>query len=127
MGVAYLDTHVALYLHDGLTEELSSRAIREIEANDLLVSPMVFLEFDYMFRRKRIANDARSILAILTAAFGVSLCPLRFENVVLEAVGIDWTNDPFDRIIVAQAIAGKNAKLITRDRLIRQHYLNAVW
>lgn len=127
MSIAYLDTHVALYLHDGLTEELGSRATREIEANDLLVSPMVFLEFDYMFQRKRIANDARSVLATLTAAFGVSLCPLPFESVVLEALGIDWTNDPFDRIIVAQAIAGQNAKLITRDRLIRQHYLNAVW
>jgi PIN domain nuclease of toxin-antitoxin system len=110
-----------------LTEELSPRATREIEANDLLVSPMVFLEFDYMFQRKRIANDARSVLAILTAAFGVSLCPLPFENVVLEALDVEWTNDPFDRLIVAQAIAGQNAKLITRDRVIRQHYLNAIW
>ena len=127
MGVAYLDTHVALYLHDGLTDELSQRATREIEANDLLVSPMVFLEFDYMFRRNRIANDARSVLAILTAAFGVSLCPLPFASVVLEAIDVDWTNDPFDRLIVAQAIAAQNAKLITRDRVIRQHYLNAIW
>jgi PIN domain nuclease of toxin-antitoxin system len=47
--------------------------------------------------------------------------------VALEAIDVDWTTDPFDRLIVAQAIANSNAKLITRDRLIRKNYPQAVW
>jgi len=35
--------------------------------------------------------------------------------------------DPFDRLIVAQAMANHGAYLITRDRLIRHHYRGAVW
>ncbi len=126
-GIAYLDTHVAVFLHDGLVEELSAEARKQIEANDLLISPMVFFEFDYLFQRKRIGVDAASIMAVLSASFGVTLCRLPFAAVVLESFALTWTNDPFDRLIVAQAIANQGAMLITRDRLIRQNYLRAIW
>ena len=52
---AYLDTHVAVWLHAGLIEKLSLEAKRQIEANDLLLSPMVLLEFLYLYERERIA------------------------------------------------------------------------
>ena len=41
-------------------------------------------------------------------------------------LGITWTRDPFDRIIVAQAKI-RNSALVTRDREIRLHYSKAVW
>ena len=127
MSVAYLDTHIAVYLHDGLLEELSSEAKKQIEANDLLISPMVWLEFDYLFQRKRIAVDAQTLFSVLCASFGVALCQLPFPLVVLESLKHTWTTDPFDRLIVAQAGANNAAMLITRDRLIRQNYARAVW
>jgi len=127
VSFAYLDTHVAVYLHAGLLEELSMEAKRQVEANDLLISPMVFLEFDYLFQRKKIAFDAKSLFAGLNATFGVTLCTLPFAAVAHEAIGITWTTDPFDRLIVAQASAKHEAILVTRDRLIRQNYGNARW
>jgi PIN domain nuclease of toxin-antitoxin system len=42
------------------------------------------------------------------------------------ALPIHWTRDPFDRLIAAHAIAS-NARLDTKDRLIRQHCPNALW
>ena len=127
MSVAYLDTHIAVFLYDGLIEELSNEAKRFIESNDLLISPMVVLEFDYLFRRKKISIGAKTLYATLSATFGIGLCALPFARVADEAVDVDWTTDPFDRLIVAQASANHGARLITRDRMIRKHYHNAVW
>ena len=53
MSAAYLDTHVPVFLHDGLIEELSIEAKRLGEANGLLISPTVVLELEYLFQRKR--------------------------------------------------------------------------
>jgi PIN domain nuclease of toxin-antitoxin system len=127
VSIAYLDTHVAVFLHDGLVEKLSSEAKRQIEGNDLLISPMVFLEFDYLFQRKRINTGAEEIYRNLNADFGVSLCSVPFARIVWEALKNGWTQDPFDRLIVAQAAANRRATLITRDELIRENYNQAVW
>ena len=35
MSIAYLDTHVAVFLHDGLIEEFSMEARHQLEANDV--------------------------------------------------------------------------------------------
>lgn len=127
MSTAYLDTHAAVFLHAGLLKELSKEAKRQVEANDLLISPMVFLEFDYLFRRKKIAFDAKEMFADLNETFGVALCSCPFATVAREALSITWTTDPFDRLIVAQASANHQAHLITRDRLIRKNYPGARW
>jgi PIN domain nuclease of toxin-antitoxin system len=127
LSTAYLDTHVAVFLHDGLIEEFSSEAKRQLEGNDLLISPMVLLEFSYLFRRKRIGVEAKAIFTALNTSFGVALCPFPFAAVAHEALEMDWTQDPFDRLIVAQAQVNHQAKLITRDRLIRQNYGNSIW
>lgn len=124
---AYLDTHVAVWLHDGLVDRLSAAARREIEAHDLLISPMVLLEFEYLRERRRIKADPRELFAYLNAAFGIGLCTVPFSAVALEALSVGWTADPFDRIIVAQAKANRDAPLISADAQIRRHYERAVW
>jgi PIN domain nuclease of toxin-antitoxin system len=127
VSVAYLDTHVAVFLHDGLTEDLSIEAKRLLEANDLLISPMVFLEFDYLYKRKKVGVGARALFTTLNAAFGVAICRFPFAAIAQEAIDIGWTMDPFDRLIVAHAIANQGSVLITKDRLIRRNYQNARW
>lgn len=124
---AYLDTHVAVWLHDGLVERLSAAARQEIESHDLLISPMVFLEFQYLHERKRIRVEPAALFAYLNAVFGIGLCAFPFPAVAQQAVSLGWTADPFDRIIVAQAIANREALLITADTQIRRHYKHAVW
>ena len=108
-------------------EEFNKEAKRQIEANDLLISPMVYLEFDYLFRRGKIRVQAKKLLSILSLDFVVQQCQFPFARVAKEATEIQWTNDPFDRIIVAQAIANQESMLITRDKLITKHYRKATW
>jgi PIN domain nuclease of toxin-antitoxin system len=127
VSIAYLDTHVAVFLHDGLIEEFSSAAKRQIENNALLISPMVVLELENLHLRKKISVDARTLTATLSESFGVAVCAFPFAGVVYESLSLEWASDLFDRLIVAQAAANRNSPLITRDRLIRCHYSNAVW
>ena len=72
--------------------------------------------------------DARvsEVLEALSAEIGLSVCDLSFPLVAARAREANWTRDPFDRLIVAQAQA-RGAPLITRDRLIRKHYARAIW
>ena len=127
MNVAYLDTHVAVWLHDGLIKKLSSAAKQEIERKDLSISPMVYVELDYLHQRSRIKIKAAEIYANLSGTFGVSLCAFPFPAVAVQSVECGWTNDPFDRLIVAHAWANQTAPLITADEVIRSHYSKAVW
>ena len=127
MSSVYLDTHAAVFLHAGEIELLGTEGKRQIEEHDLLISPMVLLEFAYLFEKKTVRFKARDIYTVLNASFGITLCTIPAPAVADIALDLDWTRDPFDRIIVAQAIANQNATLITRDRNIRLNYRNAIW
>ncbi len=123
----YLDTHIAIWLHDGLVERLTNEAKRLIEDNELLISPIVLLEFQYLRESNRIGMEPLHIYGYLNATFGIGLCSLPFSLVAQEAISIDWTRDPFDRVIVAQAAASSRSRLITADSEIRKHYPRASW
>ena len=86
MSVAYLDTHVAVWLHDGLVHKLTSAARREIERSELRISPMVYIELHYLFRRKRTGVDAPGLYANLNGTFGISICPFSFPATAVLAV-----------------------------------------
>ena len=88
---------------------------------------MVYLEFEYLRRSRRTTESAATILANLQATLGVELCPLPFPLVANVAAELAWTNDPFDRMIVAQARANHSAPLISADARILEHYPQAVW
>jgi PIN domain nuclease of toxin-antitoxin system len=49
-----------------------------------------------------------------------------FPLIANEARQILWTDDIFDRLIVAQASA-TNSRLITADGVINEHYPLAIW
>ena len=127
MSNAYLDTHVIVWLYDGLIERLSEEAKRQIESNDLLISPMALLELQYLFDRKRIRIDPMSMCTYVQLTFSANLCSFPFPAIAREALGCGWTSDPFDRIIVANAKANREAVLITADSEIRKHYSAAKW
>jgi PIN domain nuclease of toxin-antitoxin system len=55
------------------------------------------------------------------------LCQLPMAAIVHSALGVKWTREPGDRIIVANAIANNEAPLITSDRRIAGQYRNAIW
>ena len=122
----YLDTHVVVWLYAGKTELLSKTAVEYIENNDLYISPIVYLELKFLYEISRIKVAPAEILENLSASIGLSVCNKKFFQVINESISLDWTRDPFDRIIVANAIAN-DAVLITKDTRILENYLKACW
>ena len=122
----YLDTHVVVWLFSGQTNLLTPAATNAIESEDLLISPMVSLELQYLFEIGKINQQADKIIKELTVAIGLSLCGQLFEKVITEAKKMKWTRDPFDRIITAQASIRKS-RLLTKDTTIAAHYKFAFW
>ena len=123
----YLDTHVVAWLYASGAERLSERAQAFIEGTtDLRISPMVRLELQYLFEIGRVGRPAGTVVDSLSAALGLTLCSASFAAVVHGAEGLDWTRDPFDRLIVAQA-ALHEAPLVTKHRTLHAAYADAVW
>jgi PIN domain nuclease of toxin-antitoxin system len=125
-SLIYLDTHVVIWLRAGRTDLLPGPARTLLEENDLLVSPFVALELQYLFEIQRVAEPAEVVLAALTRDLGLGVCDSPFFEVARVALGQSWTRDPFDRVIVSQAVL-RDAPLLTKDPLIRTHYPRAVW
>lgn len=126
MNLAYLDSHVAAWAY-GEKRRLTKEARRLIERNELLLSPMAYLELEFLFDRRRIRAGGKTVYEYLHTKLGVTLCNLPFPAIAAEALDCKWTNDPFDRIIVSHAKANNNAILITSDMKIAEHYPGARW
>jgi PIN domain nuclease of toxin-antitoxin system len=122
----YLDTHVVVWLYQKDESRLAGRSRELVEEHDLLISPIVLLELEYLYETKRIVETGRTIVDDLAARIGLGLCTRAFHDVARMAAGIRWTRDPFDRIITAQA-ALADAMLLTKDGDIQSHYPHAVW
>ena len=122
----YLDTHVLLWLHAGLLDRLTLRGRRLLEQNDLLISPCVKLELQYLFEIGRTTVPCDRVVNDLEGQIGLGICDLPFAVVVNRALELDWTRDPFDRLIAAQALC-RGIPLLTKDKSIRRRVKLAVW
>jgi PIN domain nuclease of toxin-antitoxin system len=122
----HLDTHVAVWLHARMFGELSDPAQTALASGSLYVSPAVVLELAFLHEIGRIASPPGVILADLESNLALAQTETPFALVAETALGMSWTRDPFDRLIVADARAS-GAGLVTRDRRIRQHLPEAVW
>jgi PIN domain nuclease of toxin-antitoxin system len=122
----YLDTHTVVWLYSGELHFFSERACQLIEENELLISPLVLLELQYLFEIKRITVEPTVIFDSLVESVGLQKCRASFAQVISEAMRISWTRDPFDRIITATAMIHQTS-LLTKDEVIRREYRLAVW
>jgi PIN domain nuclease of toxin-antitoxin system len=125
-AVIYLDTHVAAWLYAGMTNRLPQRVQEALEQEDLLISPIVGLELQYLYEVGRVSVAGAAVLEGLERSIGLKICDKPFTEVAAVAHALSWTRDPFDRLIVAQA-ALKGTPLATKDATIREHYPSAFW
>ena len=126
--IAYLDTQVVVWLVTSHHQKLTATARRRINtAADLLVSPMVDLELQYLHEIGRLRLNAAETLEKLGREIDLRICDRKFADVAAIARGETWTSDPFDRMIVAQAKSNGVSPLITSDERIQKHYVNALW
>ena len=122
----YLDTHIVVWLYSGDLHFFPEKACQLMEENNLLISPLVLLEIQYLFEIKRITVEPTVICDSLAESIGLEKCRSSFARVIAEAMRISWTRDPFDRIITATAMIHQ-APLLTKDEVIRREYERAVW
>ena len=124
--LTHLDTHVVVWLVTGEHARLSESARAMIEQDRLEISPMVGLELTYLCEIGRLAIEPDAILSELRRSIDLRECDEPFGTVVSLARGLSWTRDPFDRLIVAQAVVA-GARLVTRDLTIRENFSYATW
>jgi len=125
-SLIYLDTHVAAWMYAGRTDLFPAGVRSLLEEHDLLISPAVKLELQYLYEIRRTAEPARTVVAALERDVGLAVCDLPFQEVVEVALAQSWTRDPFDRLIVSQA-ALRGLRLLTKDRNIRGNFAEAIW
>jgi len=97
-----------------------SRKVRSIfsaEENDFLIPTVCLLEIQYLTEIGRIKIDLDQTLSILRETPHFELIPFD-EAAMLQSLRLNTTRDPFDRIILAQALA-LSTKIITRDRWMK--------
>lgn len=121
-----LDTHVVVWLFAGDVGRLSPAARELIEREQSLISPAVELELTFLGEIDRITVSAQEIIDDLGQRIGLERSTSSFRDVVGAAHRLTWTRDPFDRLIVGDAVA-TSSQLVTKDRHIRERCDFAVW
>lgn len=123
---AFLDTHAAIFLWEGRVEMFGRTSREMLDRAVLLISPLVRLEMCLLNEVGKLAIEPSRLLAGLASDMGVAEPSDPLSAVVGEARSLSWTRDPFDRLIVATAML-HHSPLITRDRVISEHYPDCVW
>ncbi|GLK47899.1 hypothetical protein GCM10017620_08720 [Brevundimonas intermedia] len=126
--MTHLDTQVALWLYYRLDRQISRPAQAQLaRARDLRLSPLVLVEIEILIEIGRVKlKTADLLLRDLQDRLDLSLSDASTAAVSEAACRFAWTRDPFDRLIVANAVVD-GAKLITADQVILRHFHQAVW
>lgn len=117
----YLDTHIVVWLYAGQVERISEKTRNLLDEQEIVVSPIVSLELQYLFDMNRIVHRPNVILSDLANRIGLNICNETFYSIVQKSLDLKWTRDPFDRIIVANA-ALKSEFLVSKDKTIIENY-----
>jgi PIN domain nuclease of toxin-antitoxin system len=122
----YLDTHIVIWLYEGKFNRFSKHVLSLMANSELFISPLISLELAYLHEIRRINTPSHQMIDTLSQEIGLKICDLPFSQVIQSAVQQTWTRDPFDRIIVGQAMVNQ-CPLVTKDLLIHTHYVHAIW
>ncbi|TWV83381.1 type II toxin-antitoxin system VapC family toxin [Moraxella sp. VT-16-12] len=124
----YLDTHILVWLYQSKTSQLSKGVVEKLENinNQFLVSPMVILELEFLYEIGRINASAGQIFQHIKEVLELKICQKSWLDVVNLANQLKFTRDPFDRLIVANAMLNDNV-LISKDNKISEFYKRCFW
>lgn len=120
------DTNILVFLSRKNLKIFNKSTLEIIENSDCFISPMVILELQYLNEVGRFTATPEFLIDTMSAEIGLKIDEVDFQKVVEEGVSIDWTRDPFDRLIVANAKFRK-CKLVTKDQRILDNFELAVW
>ena len=87
---------------------------------------MVQIELTDLHEIDRLGVGGADIIADLARRIGLQLSDAPLDALVETAAALTWTRDPFDRLIVADALV-TGTTLVTTDRAIRDQTAVALW
>jgi PIN domain nuclease of toxin-antitoxin system len=120
-----LDTHAALWWLAG-DERMGKEAARHLgdETDQVLISATVVWEIAIKRSIGKLRAPDGLVAALLEA--GAQPLPVSLDHAVaVEA--LPWHHrDPFDRLLVAQALA-ENASLVSRDTVFESYGVRLIW
>jgi PIN domain nuclease of toxin-antitoxin system len=122
----HLDTHVVIWTAGKQISRLSPAIRRLLERETLQISPMVAMELETLFEARKLKPEPEQVLDIMEREHALSRSEARFDAIIEAARSFAWTRDPFDRLIVANAITD-GVRLITADQTILTNFKDAVW
>ena len=85
------------------------------------VSPVSFLEIQFLAEVGRLSVQNPDFTNTVMADTRFIVDDIPSVALVRHALQVDWTRDPFDRLLVAHSLA-RDIPLCTTDRLIRLHH-----
>lgn len=124
--VIRLDTHAVVWLYTGEIDRFTAEGRALLETEQLSVSPIVQLELTYLHEIGRLKVGGADILGDLQSRIRLYTVNQPLLAVVQAAASLNWTRDPFDRLIVGDALAA-NCPLLTKDESIHAKLPLAVW
>jgi PIN domain nuclease of toxin-antitoxin system len=125
-AVILLDTHILVWLYQDPLKFLPPEVRRRLDEHALGLSPFARLELQYLHEVGKLGVPASTITDYLVPQLEMTVTDPSAASVCQAALGMDWTRDPFDRLLSAQAVV-TNCELVTKDRRIRNNLSLAWW
>jgi PIN domain nuclease of toxin-antitoxin system len=124
-----LDTHTFIWWYNE-PDHLSNSALAAISdaENEILMSSASIWEIQIKLQANKLRFDIplRKIIDDHCSVNEMQLLPITAEHVFILGTLQAHHKDPFDRILIAQAMVEK-ASLVTRDPLIGKYSVKVVW
>lgn len=121
-----LDTHIIIWLYSKDFSQFTPKVQKLLHSSELIVSPMVRLELALLYEIGRVDSPPDMVFRDLQSTLPITVLDLDFALASKEAENLQWTRDPFDRLIVATSQA-TGIPLLTKDRNILANFKLAIW
>jgi PIN domain nuclease of toxin-antitoxin system len=121
-----LDTHIIIWLYSKDFSQFTPKVQKLLHSSELIVSPMVRLELALLYEIGRVDSPPDMVFRDLQSTLPITVLDLDFALASKEAETLQWTRDPFDRLIVATSQA-TGIPLLTKDRNILANFKLAIW
>jgi PIN domain nuclease of toxin-antitoxin system len=123
----HLDTHVLLWMYAGEHDRFPAALRDRLNSESLRFSPMVRLELTYLYEIGKVLEPPGPIITELAASVGLSEDDQPFSRIISVAQRMTFTRDPFDRIIMAQALVARSMLVTKDERILRARPKETVW
>jgi PIN domain nuclease of toxin-antitoxin system len=124
-----LDTHVFLWwIADDRRLSRRARRLLQDPRERRLLSTASLWEIALKVRagKLRLGENPRGLLTSMLAAYGIETLPIQASHTLAVLDLPDHHKDPFDRLLIAQAL-GEGLRLLTNDDAIRRYAVSVIW